>query len=152
MATWSDFELAEPEMAAIGRELLERHQLAYLATVRADGAPRLHPVSPQIIDGHLYVCTPRTSPKARDQVRDGRYVMHMLPGDADAEFRVRGRARLLADPAEIARVCERGPHYFRPDEHLFEYDIEEAAMAHWQNVGQPGTYAVRRNWRADGRA
>src|SRR5687767_6273458 len=102
MATWSEFEAAEPEMAAIGRGLLEQHQLAYLATVRADGSPRLHPVSPQIIEGQLFVATPRSSPKAQDQIRDGRYVMHMLPGQDDAEFRLRGRARLLTEAAEVA--------------------------------------------------
>lgn len=80
MAAWREFEAAEPELAASGRRLIESHQIAYLATVRADGAPRLHPVSPQIIDGALYVCTPRSSPKARDQLRDGRYVLHCLPG------------------------------------------------------------------------
>ena len=148
MASWAEFEAAEPEIAAIGRALLDQHQLAYLATVRADGSPRLHPVSPQIIDGRLFVATPRSSPKARDQIRDGRYVIHMLPGKDDAEFRVRGRARLLTDAAEIARICERGPHYFRAADYLFEYDIEEAASAYWVNVGQPGTYAERRSWRA----
>ena len=148
MATWSDFASAEPEMAAIGAALLERHQLAYLATVRADGAPRLHPVSPQVIAGRLYVCTPRSSPKAQDQVRDGRYVMHLLPGENDAEFRVRGRARCITDPKERERVLAQGPHYFRAEDFLFEYDIEEAATAHWENVGQPGTYPVRRSWRA----
>ena len=150
MATWREFAAADPEMAAIGQGLLEQHQLAYLATVRADGAPRLHPVSPQIIDGSLYVCTPRSSPKARDQMRDGRYVLHLLPGKDDEEFRIRGRARLLTDADEIAAVCRGGPHYFRPGEYLFEYDIEEAATARWENVGQPDTYPVRRSWRAGG--
>lgn len=148
MASWAGFAAAEPTMAALGAALLEQHQLAYLATVRADGSPRVHPVSPKVIDGRLYVATPRSSPKARDQIRDGRYVIHLLPGKNDDEFRLRGRARLLTNDAEIARVCELGPHYFRPQDFLFEYDIEEAATAYWVNVGQPGTYAERRRWRA----
>ena len=147
MATWAEFEAAAPEIAALGRTLLEQHQMAYLATVRADGSPRVHPVSPQIIDGQLYVCTPRSSPKARDQIRDGRYVLHLLPGKDDAEFRIRGRARLLTEAGEVAAVCSAGPHYFRPEEYLFEYGIEEAATARWVNVGQPGTYAERQTWR-----
>ena len=151
MATWAEFAAAEPAMAAMGAALLAQHQLAYLATVRADGAPRVHPVSPRIIDGRLYVATPRSSPKARDQIRDGRYVMHLLPGKDDAEFRFRGRARLLSDDGEIARVCELGPHYFRPTEYLFEYDIDEVTTARWVNVGQPGTYPERAHWRSTGR-
>jgi hypothetical protein len=152
MASWSEFSEAEPTMAALGAALLEQHQLAYLATVRTDCSPRLHPVSPRVIDGRLYVATPRSSPKARDQIRDCRYVIHLLPGKDDAEFRVRGQARLLTDGVEIARVCELGPHYFRPEDYLFEYDVDEVATAYWVNVGQPGTYAVRQGWHAPGRA
>ncbi len=147
MATWSDFAAAEPDMAAAGLALLEKFHLGYLATVRADGAPRVHPVSPFIINGRLFVATPQDSPKAHDQLRDGRYVLHMLPGKDDAEFRIRGRARTVTDAATRTTVRERGPHFVKEHDHIFEYDIEEAATAHWEKVGQPGTYPVRRSWR-----
>jgi hypothetical protein len=147
MVTWASFAGAEPEMAAIGAGLLEKFHIAYLATVRADGAPRVHPVSPFIIEGRLFVATPQGSPKARDQFRDGRYVIHMLPGKDDAEFRIRGRARPV-DDATRALVLANGPHFVKEHDHIFEYDIEEAATAHWVNVGKPGTYPVRRSWRA----
>lgn len=148
MVTWAEFEQADPETAGVGRGLLEQHQLAYLATVRADGAPRVHPVSPFIIDGRLFVATPQGSPKAQDQLRDGRYVIHMLPGKDDAEFRIRGRARAVTDDATRALVLAEGPHYVKEDDHIFEYDIEQAATAYWEKVGQPGTYPVRQSWRA----
>ena len=147
MATWGEFSEAAPEIAAVGAQLLEKHGLAYLATVRADGAPRVHPVCPFIIDGAIYVATPPSSPKARDQLRDRRYVIHLLPGDNDEEFRVRGRARSVTDAGERAIVRERGPHFVKPDDYYFAYDIEEAATAYWVNAGQPGTYPVRRSWR-----
>jgi uncharacterized pyridoxamine 5'-phosphate oxidase family protein len=147
MATWKEFATAEPDMASVGLALLERFHIAYLATVRADGSPRVHPVSPFIIDGRLFVATPQGSPKARDQIRDGRYVLHMLPGKDDAEFRIRGRAHSVVDSEERAMVLDRGPHYVKGDDHIFEYDIEEAATAHWEKVGEPGTYPVRRIWR-----
>ena len=146
MASWSEFESAAPEMAAIGRALLERHQLAYLATVRADGAPRVHPVSPLIAAGRLVIATPRSSPKGRDQLRDGRYMLHFLPGDDDREFSVRGRATPVTD-ARVRADAKAQAHYVRDEDHLFEYDIAEAATAYWVNVGQPGTYAVRDRWR-----
>ena len=42
----------------------------------------------------------RRQPAARlDLLRDGRYVLHMLPGKNEEEFLVRGRARLVTDPA-----------------------------------------------------
>jgi hypothetical protein len=146
VATWAQFAEAEPVMAALGLRLLEKYHLAYLATVRADGAPRVHPVSPFIIDGRLIVATPRGSPKAADQLRDGRYVLHLLPGDDDDEFRVRGRTRAITDEADRQRVRDAGPHFVKPEDYYFEYDIESAAAARWVNVGQPGTYPERTSW------
>lgn len=122
--------------------------MAYLATVRADGSPRVHPVCPFIIDGRLFVATPPTSPKARDQLRDGRYVLHMLPGENDDEFRIRGRVRAVTDEEERTAVRAGGPHFLKDDDYYFQYDIEEAATAYWEHVGQPGTYPVRRVWRS----
>src|SRR6185295_1432490 len=113
MATWAEFTAAAPEIAAVGAHLLETNTLAYLATVRADGAPRVHPVCPFIIDGRLYVATPPSSPKARDQLRDRRYVIHMLPGENDDEFRIRGRARSITDEGERASIRQRGPDFVK---------------------------------------
>ena len=155
MASWKEFAEAAPEIAEVGLRLLEKHGLAYLATVRTDGSPRVHPVCPFIGQGRLYVATAPTSPKRLDLLRDGRYVLHMLPGEDDEEFSVRGRARLVRDEAERERVVEAGRQTPMPgggtlnlssEEWLFEYDIESAASAYWENVGQPDTRPVRRRW------
>jgi hypothetical protein len=31
---------------------------------------------------------------------------------------------------------------------LFEFDLQQVDVATWVNIGQPGTHAVRRQWRA----
>jgi hypothetical protein len=148
MPSWAEFEAAAPEIAAVGRGLLDRHHMAYLATVRRDGSPRLHPVSPFIIGGRLFVATPPSSPKAEDQRRHGRYMLHALPGDDDAEFSVRGRVALLPAGDDRGAVLAQAPHWVRTDDCIFEYDIDEAASAYWVNAGKPGTYPVRRKWSA----
>lgn len=157
MTTWSELLQDAPEIAAVGATLLEKHGMAYLATVRPDGAPRVHPVCPFIADGRLFVATAPTSPKRLDLTRDGRYVLHMLPGKNDDEFWLRGRASLVTD-ASLRSIAVRGALDARQpsgngievkdSEWLFEYDIEEAATAYWERVGQPGTYPVRRSWKA----
>src|SRR5262245_60537779 len=158
MATWAEFEELEPDMAATGRALLEQHGLAYLATVRADGAPRVHPVSPVIAEGRLFVATHRTSPKRFDLLRDGRYALHMLPGEGDGEFWIRGRARKQTDHTARVLVLESAGRTLMPDgkslqitedEWLFEYDLEEAGTAAWEHVGTPAIRVSRRYWRAE---
>jgi hypothetical protein len=151
MATWDEFAAAAPEIAEIGRGLFERFHIAYLGTVRKDGAPRVHPVSPIIANGRLFVATAPASPKRLDQVRDGRYVIHALPGKDDAEFLIRGRARRVTDDTTRAAVTEAAGHTVRAQDWIFEYDIEEAMSAYWEHVGQPDTRPVRRFWREGAR-
>ena len=102
MATWIEFETDAPDIAAAGRQMLYQFGvgLAFLATLRKDGAPRLHPVCPTIVDGHLYALIGPT-PKRADLMRDGRYALHTFPPvDVDDEFLVMGRATFI-DSEEI---------------------------------------------------
>ncbi len=57
MVSWNEFASSAPRLANVGVKLLFQHGvgLAYLATVSANGAPRLHPVSPILSSGRLYV-------------------------------------------------------------------------------------------------
>jgi hypothetical protein len=146
MATWSDFAAARPDMADVLLKLLDWIPITYLATVRSDGSPRVHPVCPIIADGRVFVATPPTSPKRHDLLRDGRYAMHALPGKRDDEFYVTGRATLVTDETVRSLVATTAKHEVRPDDLIFEFDIEHAMTAHWEKVGQPGTYAVRELW------
>ena len=147
MATWAEFTAAAPAIAELGLKQFEKFHIAYLATVRKDGSPRVHPVSPIIADGRLFVATPPTSPKRLDLMRDGRYVIHALPGKDDAEFLIRGRARRVTDDDTRASVSEAAGHTIHDHDWIFEYDIQEAMMAYWENVGQPDTRPVREFWR-----
>ena len=53
MATWAEFANAEADLAAFARERMEG-RIVYQATLRLDGGPRVHPVSPVITDGGLF--------------------------------------------------------------------------------------------------
>ena len=55
-SSWADFEAAVPEMAAAARALLYAHGigLAYVATIRPGGGPRLHPFCPILAVGGLW--------------------------------------------------------------------------------------------------
>src|SRR5262245_50677122 len=143
MATWSEFAHAAPALAAAIRSALHQYGpgLGYLATIRPDGSPRLHPVSPVVADDGLYACLLDT-PKRRDLVRDGRYALHSYPpDDSDDEACVRGSAHRVTDPVVIRRVGAAARAAPRGDWWLFGFDVEvayvvrrppgrEAAVAH----------------------
>jgi hypothetical protein len=140
MATWAEFEADAPGLAQAGRRLLYQHGpgLGYLATVRADGAPRVHPVCPHIADGRLWVFVGHASPKRRDLRRDGRYALHAFPcPDVDDEFMVAGTAEPLEDADVEARVRADLPFSSQPDDRPFELRIERALLA---------TYGPRPSW------
>src|ERR1700704_7014507 len=99
MASWVDFTAAEPTLASAIRALVCQYGagLGYLATVRADGGPRVHPVAPVVTDEGLF-CFVIRSPKQHDLDRDGRYALHAFPPeDSDDEAYVCGQAQAVTD-------------------------------------------------------
>ena len=107
--TWGQFAEDVPQMARAGRDLLYQFGpgLAFLATVRSDGGPRLHPVCPVVVDAGLYAFVGNQTPKLADLQRDGRYVLHTFPPEhVDDEFYVTGTVRAVDDSARRQHVLE----------------------------------------------
>jgi hypothetical protein len=152
MSRWSDFESAEPEMAAMGRALLKRHQVVYLATLRHhDAGPRVHQVCPAIAGGDIYVSIGPTSPKLRDLRRDGRYMLHFMCGEEDAEFNIRGSSHECSDPEELKHVRDDANAQgirFTEHEVLFRLSIDLALTTVWERFGTPDITPVRRRWQS----
>src|SRR6185503_8293211 len=126
MASWSDFVAAEPDLAAAIRALLQQYGpgMGYLATVRADGAPRVHPISPVITDEGLY-CFIMDSPKRRDLERDGRYALHSYPAEAnDDEAYLSGRVTPVDDRDLVNALAARTRAEPRSNWRLFSMDVE----------------------------
>ena len=94
MKAWAELEVADPELAAFGRRRMEGN-VCFHATLRSDGSPRLHPVSPWFGAGLLLVAFRAHSPKVAELDRDARYAMHSPIRARDhegeeGEFLVRG--------------------------------------------------------------
>ncbi|TMC00403.1 MAG: hypothetical protein E6J42_00845 [Chloroflexi bacterium] len=138
MATWGEFARVAPVLAAEGRRLFYQYGvgLGFLATVRADGGPRLHPMCPVIDEGGLYAFIV-PSPKRDDLRRDGRYAMHAFtPEQVDDEFYVTGRARVVTDSVRRAAL-KAAYHAPVPDDHeLFEFEIQQCMLAKYERRGQ----------------
>lgn len=131
MATWSEFHAAAPVLASAIRDLVHQYGpgLGYLATVRSDGGPRVHPVSPVITEEALY-CFILDSPKRRDLENDGRYALHSFPPEeADDEAYLSGRARPVTDPDRVRDLARAVRAEERVDWRLFEFTVEVAMLA-----------------------
>jgi hypothetical protein len=138
MLTWPEFRVARPDLAESGRRLLYQFGvgLAFLATTRRDGRPRVHPMCPVITDEGLFAFIV-PSPKRDDLIRDGYYAMHAFPpANNEDAFYITGRAVARSDEAlrnAVAKVFfdERklsGPPPRFDEERLFEFIIDSCLL------------------------
>jgi hypothetical protein len=137
MASWSEFAADEPLLAESIRLLMQQYGpgYGYLATVRADGGPRVHPVSPVITDDGLF-CFIVDSPKRRDLERDGRYALHSFPPEeSDDEAYVAGRARQVTDQERIDQLAGSLRAAPQVDWRLFEFSVDVAMLARHGRAG-----------------
>lgn len=82
-ASWHDFEDQAPDLAAHVRGRIQQHGLALLATLAADGAPRISGIEPIFHGDHLWLAMMPDSVKGRDLHRDGRFALHNATIDKD---------------------------------------------------------------------
>ncbi|HEX6139496.1 MAG TPA: pyridoxamine 5'-phosphate oxidase family protein [Candidatus Limnocylindria bacterium] len=128
LSSWSDFATAEPEMAEKGRSLIYQRGdgEGLLATVAADGTPRMHPLNVGVVDGRLLVFVQDKSAKARDLAANPHYALHAhLDAERPHEFLVRGQARQVTD--DVARAAAASKWFFTVSE---AYPLYELLLAH----------------------
>lgn len=152
MVTWKEFAAAEPDLADVGRALLFQFGvgLAFLATVRPDGGPRLHPVCPVLSSDRLFVLITPTSPKRHDLIRDGRFALQSFPQPKPGsdEFYATGKAELVDDPAVRAEILRAAKHMADASEVAFELWIDRVMHTRWEHVLTPQMRSLHRKWRA----
>jgi hypothetical protein len=107
--SWGGFRALRPDLATIGREMFYEFGigLGFLATVRTDGGPRVHPISPVLTDEALFALIVR-GPKLADLRRDGRFALHsetFPPPRADDAFYITGTAYEVGDRDAWDRVA-----------------------------------------------
>jgi hypothetical protein len=143
---WRDLEAAAPELAQLGAERLEAAGIALLGTLRANGAPRISPVEPFLVAGHLLFGVMPWSGKARDLARDARCVLHSAVSSPDAgvgELKLYGRA-VVVDDQELRARASGAWWVGRPpeDAQVFSLAAEEAAFVSWEL--ERGRMTIRR--------
>ena len=147
MVTWAGLREARPDLEEAGRARFYQFGvgLAFLATVRADGGPRLHPMCP-VLDGDELYAFLIPSPKRNDLHRDGRYAMHSFPADDNEDaFSITGTAREVGERGAWDSVAARfltertwtePPQDFE-EQQLFAFDIETCLLTTTTGHGDP---------------
>ncbi len=148
MVTWGDFVRQRPDLATAGQQLFYQHGvgLAFLATIRPNGGPRLHPICPLLGEPTDLTAFVIDSPKQRDLSRDGRYTLHSFPcPDNEDAFSITGTATLVDDQATREQladqfVAERAAFGVpRPSasDALFRFDIVSCLLTRTSGHGDP---------------
>jgi hypothetical protein len=126
MTTWQDVERAEPEFAQRVRELFDAHRHKTIATVRADGSPRISGIEAVFADGDLTFGSMPNARKGADLHRDPRFALHSATVDPidGAEAQWPGEAKISG------RATAAGPVTGGPEGERFRADIAEVVHTH----------------------
>ncbi|WP_344415095.1 pyridoxamine 5'-phosphate oxidase family protein [Pseudonocardia ailaonensis] len=76
MASWKDVEEQAPELAGRARLILDAHKHKTLATLRADGSPRISGIECEFAGGELTFGSMAGARKLADLRRDPRFALH----------------------------------------------------------------------------
>lgn len=147
MAQWEEFSRLRPDLVQAGANLFYQFGpgLAFLATSRPDGGPRLHPMCPLLTSVALFAFIV-PSPKREDLIRDGRYALHSFPADDNEDaFYITGRAKSVTDDetrtalaAQYAQEREMAePPIELADWMLFSFDVETCLLTRTTGHGDP---------------
>ena len=123
--SWKDFEQAEPQFAGRVQALFDARRHKTIATLRADGSPRISGIETEFAGGELRFGSMTGARKGTDLRRDPRFALHsasddpvegherLWPGDAKIAGRAVAAGRLAARPGgrPVPRRHHRGgPH------------------------------------------
>jgi hypothetical protein len=126
MAAWRDLEEAEPEFAQRIRALFDAHRHKTIATLRADGSPRISGIECAFEDGQLVFGSMENARKGADLRRDPRFALHSATIDPveGAEAQWPGEAK-ISGRAILAGALAEGPAGDR-----FQADIGDVVHTH----------------------
>src|SRR6476661_1224240 len=126
MTAWRDVEQAEPGFAQRVRALFDAHRHKTIATLRADGSPRISGIEASFEDGELAFGSMPNARKGADLRRDPRFALHSATVDPveGAEAQWPGEAKISGRAIDAPSTAEG------PDGDLFHADITDVVHTH----------------------
>jgi Pyridoxamine 5'-phosphate oxidase len=140
MAAWQDVERAEPDFAARVRRLFDAGRHKTIATLRADGSPRISGIECEFAEGELRFGSMPGAHKGADLRRDPRFALHgpAFHPEEGKEAAWPGEAK-IAGRAVLAGPVGDGP----ADGDLFVADISEVVIT---RLNPEATLLVIESW------
>jgi hypothetical protein len=141
MASWAEIQRDDPEFAARVQSRFDAGTNKTIATLRADGSPRISGSELTFADGEVTLGMMADSVKLRDVRRDPRIAVHsptLEPGPPEEWL---GEAKLSGT---VVPIDPPAGHPF-PDAGFFELDITEVVLT---RVGTPADHLVIETWHA----
>ena len=146
MPAWSIISEAEPDFAARVQQLFDAGRHKTIATLRADGSPRISGIECEFVDGELRFGSMTGGRKGADLDRDPRFALHsptfdpeegkeaQWPGEAKIAGRAMSAGPIIADGAD------------RPQGTLYTADILEVVIT---GLNETATRLVVESWTAE---
>lgn len=139
MTAWQDVEQAEPEFAQRVRGLFDRYRHKTIATLRADGSPRISGIEAVFEDGELVFSSMPDARKGADLRRDPRFALHSATVDPveGSEAQWPGEAKISGQAITARPIPEAA------DGDRFHADIAVVVHTH---LNEAGTMLVVEWW------
>lgn len=132
IARWQDIVDSDSRFAQRMRDLFDAHIHKTIATLRADGSPRISGIETIWADGDLWVGSMPNARKALDLRRDPRFALHsgsVDPPEWEGDAKLSGRAEEIIDAERRAEVFDAaGSESPSGESHLFRLEIVEAVV------------------------
>lgn len=135
MARWERIEAEEPEFAVRARERFDAGVHKTIATLRADGSPRISGIEASFLAGDLWFGSMPGARKAADLIRDPRFALHSSSEDPpgwSGDAKLSGRAIEIGEGNERDRYLAARAGDSEPDPpgsfDLFRAEISELVI------------------------
>lgn len=135
--SWSTVEAEAPELAAAVRACFAVRKHCTLATLRADGSPRISGIEVEWSGGEVFLGSMPGAVKARDLQRDPRLALHAPTVDP-----VEGHE--ASWPGE-AKLAGRAVEVTAPDGSSHRFQVGVTEVVHTR-VGSPADHLVITSW------
>jgi hypothetical protein len=129
MSSWAEVEREAGDLATRAMERFSVRKHCTMATLRADGSPRISGTEVEFTDGELRIGSMPNAVKARDLQRDSRVALHSATVDPPD-----GQPTAWAGEAKVAgcAVEVESPE----DSHRFVIDVTEVVLTHLDEEGK----------------